>query len=540
MSPQKHQVGRLVFEIEVSSKAVAQRLHAELGELQRQAIEPLMDQICTELSSPDRVHRMARVEVDLGELDADNLERDLLGKLGPALRETLAERIRAVEQEAALLGEDPATSARLELISLFARTGTLPFWAEASNPRVVDEALSALLVRDAPEVCALVRWLAHDRRSVVRLSRHVEAPRLVGLFRALVEERARAAAEARTAELWELLAAARTATPSVPVPSVGVGVLEAVCLGDSRADSQAAFWREALGYVGMEAGVSYRALVGGLRGVLRSSIRFGAVVRALWEELPEAAAEAHVDGKATASKSMVTAEELMAAAEESMPTASEPMATASEPMPTASKSIATASKSMPTAAASATTRIPARRPAPPPPRPSPDADEAYVDNAGLVVVWPFLASFFEHLGLMAKRCFLDSRCLHRGVGLLHHAATLSLNPPEYQLTLTKILCGMPLDEPFDFGPPVTDAESAECSTLFSSVLVNAPMLGDIDAAALRDAFLLRKGIVRARGEAFLLSVERAPHDLILEKLPWPLGWVMNPWMQAPLCVAWLP
>jgi hypothetical protein len=533
VSPQKHQIGRQVFEIEVSSEAAAQRLHAELGALQRQVIEPLMDRICTELSSPDRVHRMARVEVDLGELDAEHLERDLLDKLGPALRETLAERIRAVEQEAALLGEDPATSARLELISLFARTGTLPFWAEASNPRVVDEALAALLVRGAPEVCALVRWLAHDRRSVMRLSRHVEAPRLVGLFRALVEERARAAAEARTAELWELLAAAQAATPSVPVSSVGAGVLAAVCLGDSRAESQGAFWREALGYVGMEAGVSYRALVGGLRGVLRSSIRFGAVVRALWEELPEAASEAHVDGKATASKSMVTAEESMAAAEELM-------VAAAEPMPTASESIATASKSMPTAAASAPTRVPARRPAPPPPRPSPDADEAYVDNAGLVIVWPFLASFFEHLGLMAKRCFLDSRCLHRGVGLLHHAATLSLNPPEYQLTLTKILCGMPLDEPFDFGPPVTDAESAECSTLFSSVLVNAPMLGDMDAAALRDAFLLRKGIVRARGEAFLLSVERAPHDLVLEKLPWPLGWVMNPWMQAPLCVAWLP
>jgi hypothetical protein len=531
VSPQKHQIGRLVFELGVASEAVARGLHAELGAVSRRSIEPLVDRTCTELSSPDRVHRLGRLEVDLGELTAETLERDLIDKLIPALRETLAERIQVVEQEAAQLGEDPATNARLELISLFARTGTLPFWAEASNPRVVDEALSALLVRNAPEACALVRWLAHDRRSILRLSRHVEAPRLLGLFRALVEERARVAAEARAAELWELLAAARTATPRVPVPSVWVGVLEAVCMGDSRAESQVAFWREAFGYVGIEAGVSYRALVGGLRGALRSSSGFGAVVRALWEELPEAAAEAHIDGEATASKSKVNASE-------PMPTDSESMATAPEPKPTASKSIATASKSMPTAAASATTRIPARRPAPP--RPSPDADEAYVDNAGLVVVWPFLASFFEHLGLMAKRCFLDSRCLHRGVGLLHHAATLSLNPPEYQLTLTKILCGMPLDEPFDFGPPVTDAESAECSTLFSSVLVNAPMLGDIDAAALRDAFLLRKGIVRARGEAFLLSVERAPHDLVLEKLPWPLGWVMNPWMQAPLCVAWLP
>jgi hypothetical protein len=57
-------------------------------------------------------------------------------------------------------------------------------------------------------------------------------------------------------------------------------------------------------------------------------------------------------------------------------------------------------------------------------------------------------------------------------------------------------------------------------------------------AALREAFLLRKGVLSSRDETWLLRVERAPHDLMLEKLPWPTSWVKLPWMEAPLCVEW--
>ena len=106
-------------------------------------LEALIDACCSEASSPDRVHRLGKIEVDLGELPSGDLERILIEKLRPALRQALHEKVRAVELEAARLGEDPAVSARLELISLFARTGTLPYWADASDPSPANDSNDA-------------------------------------------------------------------------------------------------------------------------------------------------------------------------------------------------------------------------------------------------------------------------------------------------------------------------------------------------------------------------------------------------------------
>src|SRR5262249_19762155 len=142
------------------------------------------------------------------------------------------------------------------------------------------------------------------------------------------------------------------------------------------------------------------------------------------------------------------------------------------------------------------------------------------------------------LDLLIDRQLRDPPAVHRAVALVQHLATLDPEPPEYQLALPKILCGMPLDVAFEPGHPVSEAEAEECATLLAAVLLNAPNLGDITAATLRSAFLLRKGVLRAQGGAWLLRVERAPYDVVLDRLPWGLSWVRLPWMQAPLCVEW--
>src|SRR5207249_2404806 len=83
------------------------------------------------------------------------------------------------------------------------------------------------------------------------------------------------------------------------------------------------------------------------------------------------------------------------------------------------------------------------------------ADEAVdIDNAGLVLLWPFLRHFFGHLGLLDEGRFRDGEAVQRATGLLGHLATGDPAPAEYLLPLCKVLCGMEPDEVFDFGPPV--------------------------------------------------------------------------------------
>lgn len=167
-----------------------------------------------------------------------------------------------------------------------------------------------------------------------------------------------------------------------------------------------------------------------------------------------------------------------------------------------------------------------------------DSDEVYVENAGLVLLWPFFVHLFERLGLMVEKKFTDAAALHRAVGLLQHLVTGETEPAEYQLTLAKILCGLELGEVWSFGPPVTAAESEECENLLTAAILNAPVLGEMSIEGFRTSLLMRKGALSSRDGAWLLRVERLDYDLVLERLPWTLSWIKLPWSEVPLAVEW--
>ena len=158
MSAQRHRIRRQILEIRVQDAAAAWPLQSEVGRIQKMHLEALIDRCCTEASDPGRLHRIQSLEVDLGRLDPGHLERDLVAALGPALRAALAKRIREDEEEAALTGSDPDVDARLELVAHFARRGHLPWWADASGARILDEPIAWLLER-----ASQVEAFAEDR-----------------------------------------------------------------------------------------------------------------------------------------------------------------------------------------------------------------------------------------------------------------------------------------------------------------------------------------------------------------------------------------
>jgi hypothetical protein len=172
-----------------------------------------------------------------------------------------------------------------------------------------------------------------------------------------------------------------------------------------------------------------------------------------------------------------------------------------------------------------------------------DTEGVYVENAGLVLLWPFLGRLFERLDLIRAQdggdtLFRDRAALHRAVGLLQHVATGETEPAEYQLPLAKVLCGMDPAEVFAFGDPVTAAEAEECDLLLAAVIANAPVLGEMSVDGFRGSFLIRKGLLGARDGTWLLRVERMTHDILIERLPWQPSWIKLPWLEAPIFVEW--
>jgi len=166
------------------------------------------------------------------------------------------------------------------------------------------------------------------------------------------------------------------------------------------------------------------------------------------------------------------------------------------------------------------------------------SEEVYVQNAGLVLLWPFLSPLFHALGLCFRGQFADPMAMHRATGLLHYLVTGEREPVEYQLTLAKLLCGLDDEDLLEFGEPVSDAEAEECDRALQAAIAHAQILGEMSPTDFRTLFLLSQGVLSPRAESLLLRVERTPHTALVERFPWPCSWIRLPWLRIPLQVEW--
>jgi hypothetical protein len=155
-----------------------------------------------------------------------------------------------------------------------------------------------------------------------------------------------------------------------------------------------------------------------------------------------------------------------------------------------------------------------------------------------VILWPFLVSFFEKLGLVQAGNFLNDTAMQKAVALLQYIACEDLNPPEYLLAFNKLLCGMELESVFQLESPLTAIEIEECNIFLNAVIEQAPILNKMSIAGFRGSFLLRQGILSFRDGAKLLRVERETYDVVLDRFPWGMDWVKLPWMAIALRVEW--
>lgn len=168
-----------------------------------------------------------------------------------------------------------------------------------------------------------------------------------------------------------------------------------------------------------------------------------------------------------------------------------------------------------------------------------DAEEIYLRNAGLVLLWPYLNGFFEATGLVKEKKFVSEEARERGVLLLHYLAFASKEGQEYEMTLNKILCG--LDHGIPVNPclkEISKKEMRECESLLQAVIHNWPALKSISTPALRSMFLQREGMICTRDGFQVLKVAEETYDILLDGMPWGIGTVKLPWMAQILIVEW--
>jgi hypothetical protein len=160
----------------------------------------------------------------------------------------------------------------------------------------------------------------------------------------------------------------------------------------------------------------------------------------------------------------------------------------------------------------------------------------YIDNAGMVLLHPFLKHFFTNAGLLENGKELEDKEL--AVQLLHFIATGKENDWEHTMLFEKFLCNMPLDSPLIKKSLITKKHKKEVTELLNAVLENWKALGNSSIELLRNEFLSRPGKLFQDNVSPRLVVERKTQDILLDRISWNISIVKLPWSKQILYATW--
>ena len=165
-------------------------------------------------------------------------------------------------------------------------------------------------------------------------------------------------------------------------------------------------------------------------------------------------------------------------------------------------------------------------------------DNLYIDNAGLVILWPFLFQLFNKLNLVIKKEFKDDESLQKAIILTQYLCTGKDEIEENDLILNKLICGAPLNQYVNLETRLEAFEKEICESLLNGVIKNWEKIGNTSIDGLRETFLMREGVLRKTEENYSLFVKKMPFDVLLSTIPWNISMVQNAFMKYRIIVDW--
>ncbi|MEO9964781.1 MAG: contractile injection system tape measure protein [Reichenbachiella sp.] len=162
-----------------------------------------------------------------------------------------------------------------------------------------------------------------------------------------------------------------------------------------------------------------------------------------------------------------------------------------------------------------------------------------IENAGLILAWPFFKPLFGQLEYLDESgAFKNEYEQSKAVRLLQYVASGESTQPEYNMTLNKLLCGYPLVEPLKRNAEHTESERNLADSMLDGMIANWSKLGNTSAEGLRNTFLMRKGALTHTDGNWTLRVEKKGMDILLDFIPWTISGIKLPWFEGMLFVEW--
>ncbi len=574
MSQGRHRIHRQILQVEGCPPESAARLQQRFRDVFHARLLPTVDRLCTAVPDARRLRRIERLEIDLGTVPLATFEAAVADAFDNTFGDRLMAALRQHSGDAAGVPSSPAgepdadgDETALDLVAVFVLTGTLPWWADRGEPWIVEAALAHARRDAAAELRVLLQQLAEPWLSAQaagirtawpagrRLTSACREPQLSALVAGLLPAAEATAVDAvghlvqrlvalivaavsdlggplTRERVWQwLIAAAAVTTPAAArrdfvtrVADILVAHVDATVTGQTRADLSAVIrarglangsptepWLDEFVFA-----VARRRSAAPAERAVAAAAGFTSATRG--DGASPFAPPAAVAGAAAAGPARARHPD------------TPPGAGGIEPAPRRHRPMRVVP--VPREPASAPPIVGRLRPV------ARSVDVLAVDNAGLVILWPFLERLFTRLGLLEGRAFTDDAAMQRATAILHHVATGDEETPEFRLLLEKVLCGVTLDDVCEPGPALSQEERETCRQMLEAAIDQAPVLRAMSVAGFRASFLWREGRLQTRDGRWLLHVPRETHDIVLDRFPWTWSVLKLPWMAAPLQVEW--
>lgn len=171
--------------------------------------------------------------------------------------------------------------------------------------------------------------------------------------------------------------------------------------------------------------------------------------------------------------------------------------------------------------------------------PTPQGMHWMVDDAGLIILHPFLPTLFDCLGLLdEERQFVGLEAQEKAVHLLRWMAGFDAPHRDYQLALEKMLCGLPLAYPIEPFFELSHEEIDEGRQVLESVCQNWPPLKGTSVEGLQQSFMRRAAFITYEDNTWIVRVEGLTIDILLDDLPWEISLLLLPWKKDLIMVEW--
>lgn len=168
------------------------------------------------------------------------------------------------------------------------------------------------------------------------------------------------------------------------------------------------------------------------------------------------------------------------------------------------------------------------------------SNRIHIEDAGLVLLHPFLTHFFSHLNLLCedKKKFINFQSQERAAHLLKYITGYRGPHYEHLMMFEKLICNIPLNHPLSISFIPSKEEKEEIRNLLQTVCQYWKPLNNSSIESLQNSFILRHGTFEWMDPTWVVRVEGGAIDILLDDLPWEISTILLPWLESTIYVEW--